>query len=138
MRLIVDSNDYIFAFGASKEFFSLALFEHIKNYPTLYSIHICRSIVNEIKRNLPDSNFQDFYNFISLVTSIDEDYIVPFELGVKYESYGLKPGDAFIAAYAEYVQADLLVSENRHFLSRRPDLPFQVLNAQECLKKLRA
>jgi len=72
------------------------------------------------------------------MTMLEEDYVVPFEMGVKYESHGLKPGDAFIAAYAEHVQADLMVSENRQFLSRRHDLPFRVLNAEECLKKLMA
>jgi hypothetical protein len=41
--------------------------------------------------------------------------------------------DAFIAAYTEWVGADVLVIENRHFLNHHPDLPFKVLTAQECL-----
>ena len=49
----------------------------------------------------------------------------------KYGSAGLKVSDALIAAYAEHVEADFLVSENRHFLSRRASLPFRVARAQE-------
>lgn len=40
----------------------------------------------------------------------DEDFLVPFELGAKYESKGLKPADAFIAAYAGCVGADILAT----------------------------
>ncbi len=70
-------------------------------------------------------------------TSIDEDFSVPFELGAKYESKRLKPADAFIAAYAEWVGADTLVTENRHFLTLHIDLPFRILPAEKCLKFLK-
>jgi hypothetical protein len=73
-----------------------------------------------------------------LLTVIDEDFFVPFELGVKYERMGLKEADAFIAAYAEWVGADALVSENRHFLGLNPNLPFKIVNAEHCLKLINA
>ena len=41
-----------------------------------------------------------------------------------------QPADALIAAYAEYVGAEILVSENRHFLSRQTNLPFKIVNAE--------
>jgi hypothetical protein len=50
---------------------------------------------------LTPETFREFTGFISSLTTIDEDFIVPFELGAKYESKGLKPPDAFIAAYVE-------------------------------------
>lgn len=84
------------------------------------------------------NDFQEFFDFISELTMIDEDFIVPFELGVKYERLGLKEADAFIAAYAEWVGADMLVSENRHFLTRHSNLPFKILNAEACLKFMSA
>ena len=68
---------------------------------------------------------------------LNEDFIVPFNLGDKYLSLGLKHADAFIAAYVESIQADILVSENRHFLSRQSNLPFKVLTAEKCLKLLK-
>jgi hypothetical protein len=50
---------------------------------------------------------------------------------------GLKPADAMIAAYTEWVGATVLVSENRHFLSRQTHLPFKVLTAEKTLKLLK-
>ena len=67
---------------------------------------------------------------------MDEDFVVPFELGVRYETRGLKAADAFIAAYTEWAGAEFLVTENRHFLTRRSDLPFKVLTAEQTLKIL--
>jgi hypothetical protein len=42
-------------------------------------------------------------SFTASLTTIDENFVVPFETGFKYESIGLKPADAFIAAYAEWL-----------------------------------
>jgi hypothetical protein len=47
---------------------------------------------------------------------------------------GLKEADALIAAYTEWAGADALVTENRHFLNKHPNLPFKVLTAEKCLK----
>ena len=44
--------------------------------------------------------------------------------------------DAFIAAYTEWVGADALITENRHFFKHNPDLPFKVLTADKCLKRI--
>ncbi|HDY69130.1 MAG TPA: hypothetical protein ENH85_15245 [Candidatus Scalindua sp.] len=59
--------------------------------------------------------------------------IIPFEIAFKYEEKGFKTADAFIAAYTEWVGADVLVTENRHFLACHLDLPFKVLTAGKCL-----
>lgn len=42
--------------------------------------------------------------------------------------------EAFLAAYTEWVGADALITENRHFLTRHPDLPFRVLTAEAFLR----
>ncbi|MBI3020645.1 MAG: hypothetical protein HYY59_01405, partial [Candidatus Omnitrophica bacterium] len=54
-----------------------------------------------------------------------------------YESLGLKPGDAFIAAYTEWTGADYLVTENRDFLALTA-LPFKIVRAEALLKHHRA
>jgi predicted nucleic acid-binding protein len=125
---------YIFGFGMVKvpvcEKLILALIEK----SSFHTLRISRSIVEEIRRHLSPEDFLKFIQVINILTKIDEDIIVPFELGAKYESRGLKPADALIAAYAEWVGADGLVTENRHFLSRQSNLPFKVLTAEKCLK----
>jgi uncharacterized protein (DUF2164 family) len=55
------------------------------------------------------------------------------ELGAKYEKKGLKDADALIAAFTEWVGADVLVTENRHFLNCQADLLFKVLTAEKYL-----
>jgi len=72
--------------------------------------------------------------FVTGLAEIDEDFVVPFDLGAKYEAFGFKEADAFISAYAEWVGADALVTENRHFLRRTDNLPFLVVTAEECLR----
>jgi len=104
----------------------------------LHSISICRTIVEEVRSNLAPKDFHKFVKFVNLFNPIGEDFLVPFELGSKYEFIGFKPADAFIAAYAEWVGADALISENRHFLAKNPTLPFKIINAENCLKLMQA
>jgi hypothetical protein len=80
------------------------------------------------------NSYKEFISFVTSFTNIDENFIVPFETGFKYETLGLKPADSFIAAYTDWVGADALVSENRHFLKRTDNLPFAVVTAEECLR----
>ncbi len=137
MLFVLDSNEYIFALGIStKPECGIVLDSILDTYPR-NTIRIPRMIVEEVNRHLTMEGGKEFFEFINSITTIDEDIIVPFELGVKYESEGLKPADAFIAAYVEWVGADALVTENRHFLSRHPALPFKVLNARNCLKLIK-
>jgi len=136
LRLVIVSNEYIFAFSPLKEPVSYKFLEKLLETTLLHTVRIPRTIFEEVKRNLSPESFREFLSFINALTTIDEDIVVPFELGVKYEMKGLKPGDAFIAAYAEWVGADVLVTENRHFLDRHSDLPFKILTAEKCLKPI--
>lgn len=104
-----------------------------------HSLRIPRTIFEEVKRNLSAEALREFIELLlSANIPIDEDEgVIPFELGMKYESAELKPADALIAAYTEYVGADILVSENRHFLSRHSNLPFKVLTAADSLKLIK-
>ncbi|MEW6042368.1 MAG: type II toxin-antitoxin system VapC family toxin [Elusimicrobiota bacterium] len=138
MLLVLDSNEYIFSLGISKKPSSKMLVDTIlETFPT-HSIRIPRLIVEEVRRHLTPEEFREFIGFVTTLTAIDEDFVVPFELGAKYESFGLKPTDAFIAAYVEWTGADALVTENRHFLNRYSNLPFKVLNAEDCLKLIKS
>lgn len=138
MVLVIDSNEYILAFGPSEELPSKSLLDLLLEKSTVHSLRIPRLTVEEVRRHLTPETFREFIGFISSLATINEDFLVPFELGAKYESKGIKPADAFIAAYAEWVGADILVTENRHFLTLRIDVPFRILSAEKCLKLLKA
>jgi predicted nucleic acid-binding protein len=136
MLFVLDSNEYLFALGALPKPASQKLLDRlIETYPT-HHLRIPRLIIEEVRRHLSSEAFRELLNSIRLLTSVDEDFVVPFELGAKYEAQGLKPADAFIAAYTEWVGAHALVTENRHFLTRHTGLPFRVLTAERCLKLL--
>jgi len=133
LQLVLDANEYIFGLGFfRKESCEYLLKFLIDNFPS-HSICICRTIVEEVRANLTLKEFHNFVKFINIFTTIDEDYLIPFELGAKYETKGLKDADALIAAFTEWVGADNLITENRHFLTLNPNLPFKVLNAEKFL-----
>lgn len=139
MRLVLGTNEYLFAFGLLKLPVCERLIEIIVEQSTRHVLRINAKIVEEIRPNLTNEAFREFIGFLNtLSVTIDEDFFVPFELGAKYESKGLKPADAFIAAYTEWVGADVLVTENRHFLNLHTDLPFRIFKAEKCLKLLKS
>jgi predicted nucleic acid-binding protein len=134
LQLVLDSNEYIFALGLSRKKSCETLLKHLINNISSHSICTCRTIIEEVRVNLTIKDFHNFVKFVNIFTNIDEDFLIPFELGAKYESRGLKDADALIAAFSEWTGADALVTENRHFLSRRRGFPFKVLTAEKCLK----
>ena len=136
MLLVLDSNEYIFSLGHIRKKSCDTLLDKIVSSFSKHTVRLPRMITEEVKRNLSPAAFKEFMGFINSFTVVDEDFFIPFELGAKYESWGLKPADAFIAAYVEWTGAEILVSENRHFLSRHKDLPFKIFNAESCMKIL--
>ncbi|MBI5747225.1 MAG: hypothetical protein HZA13_09510 [Nitrospirae bacterium] len=98
MLLVLDSNEYIFAFGLFKKPACEVLLDSILETSPMHSIRIPRLIIEEVGHHLTPEEFKEFIEFITGLTAIDEDFVVPFELGARYERIGLKPADAFIAA----------------------------------------
>lgn len=136
MEFVCDSNVYLFAFGIAKHPACTSLLTILLRQSHAHHIRACQTIVEEVRGHLTNQEFREFIGFVNVLTAIDEDFFVPFELGAKYEWQGLKPADAFIAASTEWVGADCLVTENRHFLTRRSDLPFRALTAEQVLPLL--
>jgi len=135
LQLVLDSNEYLFAFGSERKPSAVALLNLLVDHPAKYQLRVSRTILDEVRRNTAPQRLRDFWLFLqALGVAIDEDWEVPFELGAKYESRGLKPGDAFIAAYTEWTGAEYLVTENRDFLSLTA-LPFKIARAEAFLKK---
>ena|SRR3989338_3107882 len=131
--LVLDTNEFIGALGSPHNPLAKILFDKILRESSKFFLYIPRTIVTEVRRNLSKVTFNEFMRSVQTVAHLDENFSVPFELGAKYESLGLKPADAFIAGYCEWVKADVLVTENRHFLSRTSDLPFKILTAKKTL-----
>ena len=137
MLVVLDSNEYVLALGDPADETANDVLEHVIGGWPPCELRIVRAIADEVQSNLPEKAHGRFFRIVLRLTSIDENWIVPDDQTESYRARGLKPGDATIAAYAHYVGADCLVSENRHFLSRRRDLPFRVLTGKEFLAEVR-
>ena len=136
MRIVLDTNQFIFALGKERDRSCVKLFDILTKSTYSHSIHIPRTVFLETRQNLSPLAFMEFLKFVAHVATIDEDEVVPYEYAVKYLSQGFKQADSLIAAYSEFITADILVSENRHFLARSNNLPFKVLSAEKALKLL--
>lgn len=137
MHLVLDANEYIFAFGAQRKPSCERLLDEFGKAPERYILSICRPTIEEVSRHLLPRQLTDVYLLLRTVDSeINERWVVPFETAERYISKGLKRGDAFLAGYTEWVGASYLVSENRKDLVDCPDLfPFKVCTAESFLQR---
>ena len=139
MRLVLDANEYIFALGQTPTSFSQALIDALLD-TGLHDVRIQRTLVREVSRRLPEPYHRTFYRTLEDLLEegcgIDEDFVVPHHIAQHYQDLGFKEGDAHIAAYAQVIEADALISENRrHFHTLARHLPFQVMDAEGFLKR---
>lgn len=138
MRIVLDSNEYILTFGEIEALDSADVVRWIALTGTKARLFVPRMVSVEVRRNLRRSQFKDCLSFwMEKKCKIDDDRRVPKALLRSYQDRNLKPADALIAAYSEWVRTDFLVSENRDFLALTSPLPFRVLKAAEFLKRQR-
>jgi len=93
---------------------------------------IPRLVAQEVTRNL--QSLEQVRRFYRLFHEIDWAFIVdepvPTDLVEKYVHLGLPAkADAFIGAFAEWMEARYLISDNRHFLRELRTDAFDVLDA---------
>lgn len=133
-RLILDSNEYIFGLSGSKE----SCTQLIDRLETL-RIFVPLLVLREVERNLEHiyGLGSAFFQLIGNRNNITIVWSPPSEtLVLQYVARSFSKEDATIAATAEQIQAEYLISENRHFLQNSEGLPFQVVNAETALTLL--
>ena len=140
MRIILDTNEYIFGLDTEKGEEApgrllnsiRVLIEEVENFRIL----VPEIIRKEVQRNIPEDLEGDFYRLIYVSEKIEHHSMlnIPVKLFEKYmNEKGLKEGDALIAAFAEFAQVDYLISENRHVYRGLEVRKFTPVNAQEFL-----
>lgn len=131
---MLDSNEYILGIPADKV--SCAkLMDQLGDL----RVYVPSIVVKEVR-----SNFQRHYGlgkeFFGLINRRENITVLwsepPGELILKYINLGFAEEDAAIAACAEWVGAEYLISENRHFLSRSERVAFEIVNAETALSLL--
>lgn len=136
LRVVIDTNEFVFALIGPADNASYRLLNLLVSDHEGFEVRIPQTIATESLRNLPARAHPRFFSLLNTLTSIDPDYLVPFEVGERYRALGMKTGDALIAAYCDWIETDVLVSENRHFLVEyRSDLDFEVLIAQTFVER---
>ena len=137
MRLVLDTNEFVFALGDHRKPSCERLLTAVQlaGHP----VRVERTIVREVTRNLRSQDLPAFFETLGILLEdgcgIDEEFVVPHHLGLHYQDLGFKEGDAHIAAYAHVVGADAVISENRrHFHAMAGRLPFKVMDAAQFLK----
>jgi len=143
MKIILDTNEYLFGLDresgeeASVKLLNVVrlMIEDIKDFKLL----LPEIIREEVQRNIPQQLEKDFYNLIYSSEKIEHHPMmdVPMKLFNKYRNEKeLKEGDALIAAFAEFMKVDYLISENRHIYKNLKIKEFATVNASEFLKIL--
>lgn len=129
LRLVLDSNEYIFYINNKTT--------DIQELLALNSIEIFLNdlIFREVIRNLRKDLI---ISFISLLKNPKFNVSwekIPEEVIEKYKKLGLKKGDVIIASFCESIDANCLISENRHFLRSNLDKT-QILSLKEFMERL--
>lgn len=143
MRIVLDTNEYIFGLDtgigedASRKLLDTirVLIEECEDFQLL----VPEIIREEVQRNIPMELAGDFYRLLYSSEKIKHYSMmdVPVELFEKYrDEEGLKEGDALIAAFAEYENADYVISEDKHIYKNLNIQVFNPVTAEEFLKAL--
>jgi predicted nucleic acid-binding protein len=143
MRIILDSNEYILGLdttaGPSPSSRLLDLVRILIDESEEFRLLIPEIIVREVQRNLPAGLEKDFFRLIRSSQKIEHRNLldVPKSTFQKYRRHkGLKQADALIAAFAEHMGVDYIVSENRHIYRDLKSTSFISLTAQDFLDLL--
>jgi len=133
MRICIDSNQFILALTqadpeAEELILNLAKFD----------VFVPRLVMKEVTRNLAADRVDYLHRLIADNARFHVvDAPTPPELIEKYVALGLPAkADALIGAFAEWMEARYLVSDNRHFLSLTTEA-FEVLRPGEFLQRRR-
>jgi hypothetical protein len=139
MRIILDSNEYILGLdttgGPSSSSRLLDVIRLLIDESEEFRLLVPEIIVREIQRNLPSNLQRDFLKLIQSSPKIERHDMlkVPKTTFQKYRRKRLKQADALIAAFADFMKVDYVVSENRHIYMDLKATAFVTTTAEDFL-----
>ncbi len=136
-RWLIDTNVWIFGLRRDENFpESARVLDEIGSFLVLVPLQV----IKELHLNLIDDEMKDFYRLLNKFPDCAEVSWerVPSERVVFCKDRGCRKGDAIIAAYAETLNADLIVSNNRQFLQTVTNLPAEIVTPAQALSRLRS
>jgi hypothetical protein len=142
MLLVLDTNEYVFGLSELKDT-SVRLLDVLPFVEGL-TVIVPSTVLDEATRNLSHIHSTLVTQFNDLIYGYEKFSVVseeelPKPLVEEYQRLGLQSeADARIGAFAEWVKADFLVSENQHFLKELKTSAYQVIDAAEALQRIEA
>lgn len=134
-KAVIDSNEIIL--GLTTENTSSAIFIiKLNELKDKYEFIISDDIYQEVMRNVPSCTKEKFSKLLKFKIITINDFLADVELFQKYRNLGFKKGDIAIASFADKENADILISENRHFLRWLQTRKFKILNVEQFLKEI--
>ena len=126
-RICLDTNVWIFGLGYSNE-----NCEKILDSLGKFKVSIPNQLRQELESNLWPEARTEFYHLVR-IHSIELNYQhVSSTLIDLFKQKGLKKGDAIIAAFCEWKQVEIVISDNRDFLwGLAPGHFFRVMSPKE-------
>ena len=134
-KAVIDSNEIIL--GLTTENTSSAIFIiKLNELKDKYEFIISDDIYQEVMRNIPNYTKEKFSKLLEFKIITINDFLTDVELFQKYKNLGFKKGDIAIASFADKENADILISENRHFLKGLKTKKFKIVNAEQFIKDI--
>ena len=133
-RLVLDTNVWVFGLRRDAAFPACSeLLERIG----LFGVVIPLQLIKELNANLSEDETREFYQLVNQHPEIIELSWDPAPTDrVKFfQAKGCRKGDAVIAAHAEALKVEIIVSENRQFLQTVKDLPIQLITSEDALDR---
>ncbi len=140
--LVLDANEYIFGLSELKD--TCVKLLDVLPFVEGVKVVVSNTVLDEAARNLRYVHSILVTKFNDLIYgyekfSVVSDERLPQSLVEEYQRLGLpSEADARIGAFVEWVKADFLVSENRHFLKKLKTTAYQVIDAAEALRRIEA
>ena len=128
MIIVLDSNEYILFLNNLLP----DLNKILEN--SNFKVYLHELIIKEVMRNIGEDQKKDFYKLLFKNNFIIHEEELPFYLFENYKKFGLKKGDILIASFCEWITADYLITQNRHFLREVKVNNFKILNLKEFLE----
>src|SRR5712691_12527258 len=124
-RWLLDTNVWVFGLRRDEGFPACA---ELLDLIGSFCVVIPLQVLKELNLNLTDDEIRDFYQLINQYPErVELSWeSAPAERVKFYQERGCRKGDAVIAAQAEALRVDLIVTQNRQFLQTITDLRAEI------------
>src|SRR3989338_91425 len=135
IKVVLDSNEILFGLSSGKPY-PKVIIDNLNALGKIHDFFINGQIFEEVSRNLPFGSKEKFRRLVGLGILKLSDSKIGKGIIAKYERLWLKKGDIAIAAFADRINAQFLLSENRHFLKEVKIRKFKILTAEQFFSKI--